>query len=893
MKRNWLLITGFAVAAMLAVLLAHSPLNGLESQVTGLRYAIRGNQQPDTSIVIVSIDQEAIKTLGWPVRRNFYALMVKALTDLQVRAIGLEPVFEDSKPEYPEYDDLLGSMIGAANNVVLTAYADRIWTSSAGGASLPASGGEKFPAIVFDYPGVLFDVPTASGIHLPLPELSAGAAGVGHLNMTGDAGIYLFLGTGRARIPSFGLELARVSAATRRADVSADGTRISIRREGAPLTFTSTGADQVTVNFPGPANVFTSYPFLEVLRAYDALRTELPPALPIRSFRGKIVLIGVIAEGRSEFVRTPVDDRYPAIAFHAAFVDNALNDRFLRNTPLWLHLLVCGVVAALCSAAVLFWSVRLKRLVLAAVPLAIIGCAYLAFVTAGIVAPIIGPLLAAAASGIAGLLLRHRDTRRELGSLSAEKKDILERLRDREAKVALLEQEITNLEAEQSRAHAEKLMEELRRYKAEVRALSSQADDMDVYESSREHLLSTSAEFENIVYADDGVMKPVVEFVTKIAASTAPVLLLGESGTGKELVARAIHHRSPRASGPFIAVNCGALSESLLESELFGHERGAFTGAVKERAGRFELADHGTIFLDEIGEVSEGFQMKLLRVLQEGEFERVGGSRTLRSDVRVVAATNKDLKARMKDKQFREDLYYRLNVLTVALPPLRERQADIPILIDHILRREGGTVRVSKNVMNALLNYTWPGNVRELESIIKRGVLLASADQREIITIKDLPEEISSVARGAVPVEEQVLESIREKQFSRSSVTDTADELGGLNRGTVAEYLRGECLKAFVESTFDMEKAIRRISLTPDDEINERVMRRLSDYLENIAEAITPDQPWEISRVALRPKAKNLPQKYHVFLENVGEAFYRGVWKNPRLKSAGEGTSAD
>ncbi len=181
--------------------------------------------------------------------------------------------------------------------------------------------------------------------------------------------------------------------------------------------------------------------------------------------------------------------------------------------------------------------------------------------------------------------------------------------------------------------------------------------------------------------------------------------------------------------------------------------------------------------------------------------------------------------------------------------------------------------------MDALQNYRWPGNIRELESVMKRGILLARSEKRQMMTIKDLNDEIASAARGAAPVEEQVLESLRDKAFSRSSVTDTADELGGLNRGTVAEYLRGECLKAFAECTFDIEKAVRRISLSADPDVNERVRKKFQDYLSNIAEGLSPSQTWESNRVALKPKSKNLPQKYHQYLEQVGEAYYRGVWK--------------
>ncbi|HSQ76457.1 MAG TPA: sigma 54-interacting transcriptional regulator, partial [Bacteroidota bacterium] len=272
---------------------------------------------------------------------------------------------------------------------------------------------------------------------------------------------------------------------------------------------------------------------------------------------------------------------------------------------------------------------------------------------------------------------------------------------------------------------------------------------------------------------------------------------------------------------------------------------------------------------------------KLLRVLQEGEVERVGGTQTLHLNVRVIAATNRDLRERVKTKKFREDLYYRLNVLSVSLPPLRERQEDIPFLLDHFLKREGVTLRVSRNVMDALQEYSWPGNVRELESVIRRCAVLAKAEQRELIHLRDLPGEITEVAKGSVPIQEQVLEMVREYGFSRSAVTETAAVLGGLNRGTVAEYLRGEFLKAFAEQQFDLTRAVMHISLSSDAAVNDRVRKRYNEYLRNIAEGMETSRPWEEIRSSLKPKTKNLPQRYHVFLEQVAEAYFRRVWSLP------------
>lgn len=256
-------------------------------------------------------------------------------------------------------------------------------------------------------------------------------------------------------------------------------------------------------------------------------------------------------------------------------------------------------------------------------------------------------------------------------------------------------------------------------------------------------------EFEGII-GNSQPMQDLYRLMRKVCETDATVLITGESGTGKELVARAIHQHSRRAKGPFVPVSCAAIPETLLESELFGHERHAFTGAHTQRIGRFELANNGTLFLDEIGEISPAVQVKLLRVLQHHEFERLGGTKTIRVDVRVIAATNKDLKTLVAQNVFREDLYYRLAVIELSLPPLRERTEDIPLLVEHFLRRynerNGKHVEhVPDETMKLLLRYSWPGNVRELENTIERAVVLAEADSCSL-TPDLLPKNIRELA---------------------------------------------------------------------------------------------------------------------------------------------------
>ncbi|MGQ9630119.1 MAG: sigma-54-dependent transcriptional regulator [bacterium] len=279
-------------------------------------------------------------------------------------------------------------------------------------------------------------------------------------------------------------------------------------------------------------------------------------------------------------------------------------------------------------------------------------------------------------------------------------------------------------------------------------------------------------------------MHEVLRLVDSVAKTPATVLIRGESGTGKELVARAIHNLSDRKDGPFVAVNCAALADNLLESELFGHERGAFTGATSQRKGRFELADGGTLFLDEIGEMSPSMQAKLLRAIQEKSFERVGGTKTIEVDVRLIAATNKNLEEAMERREFREDLFYRLNVMSISIPPLRERTEDIIPLAEAFLRRFASALQkrvdeISPEAKRVLLQHRWPGNIRELENAIERAVIVA---QRNIIRPQDLPfAKIVGPDPGDIPL-------LTLKEMERRMIEKALKVAGG-SREEVAKTL--------------------------------------------------------------------------------------------------------
>ncbi|MBY0429673.1 MAG: nif-specific transcriptional activator NifA, partial [Rhodospirillales bacterium] len=329
-------------------------------------------------------------------------------------------------------------------------------------------------------------------------------------------------------------------------------------------------------------------------------------------------------------------------------------------------------------------------------------------------------------------------------------------------------------------------------------------------------------------------MQDVYAEIHQIAPSRSTVLLRGESGTGKELIARAVHHLSTRKAGPFIKVNCAALPETLLESELFGHEKGAFTGATQDRKGRFELAHNGTLFLDEIGEISASFQAKLLRVLQEGEFERVGGSRTVKVDVRIVAATNRNLEEAVSKGDFRADLYYRINVVPIFLPALRERKDDIPLLVEHFLDRFNAEnkrqVILSSDAMEVLMNCYFPGNVRELENCVLRLATMARSDvvhdidlacQKGLCLSATLwKHKTSGIASGGIapcaPNSACVNTSCGERATASSAASAAFDgeSLGGLDDlppGTQRERL----LRAMETAGWVQAKAARILGLSP------------------------------------------------------------------------------
>ena len=322
------------------------------------------------------------------------------------------------------------------------------------------------------------------------------------------------------------------------------------------------------------------------------------------------------------------------------------------------------------------------------------------------------------------------------------------------------------------------------------------------------------------IIGNSAEIQSVIKFIEKIADTDSTILITGESGTGKELVAQTLHYHSSRSRKPIVPLNCAAIPKDILESELFGHEKGAFTGAVNTRIGRFEMANNGTLFLDEIGELAPALQVKLLRVLQEKEFERVGGIKTIKVDVRIIAATNKDLEKAVSEGMFREDLYYRLNVIPLHLPPLRKMRDDVPLLLEYFIteiskKKKKEAPAITKEAVNCLINYRWPGNVRELENLTERMIILNDKGE---ITVDDLPDrfkEKQPVQRGLSKTQElstegidlnNMLDEIENHMIVQAlelskGIKSKAANLLGLNRTTLIEKLKKKSIDINVQSS--------------------------------------------------------------------------------------------
>ena len=694
----------------------------------------------------------------------------------------------------------------------------------------------------------------ARSIAAPLPGLAEYAAGVGHTLAPADPdGVVrrapLLVRLGERGVPALGIALA--------------------------ATFRKTGLERIPLDQRGRALIGFATAGLKVVPlagVWTAIEERRAEALQ-KIVDDRIVLL--LVEPAAGLARTPLGSM-SATMIQAHLLNAALTRSWLRQTPIaWT------VVGATLLAALTAWLWLAFRWWTAAIGVGTVVLAYLVGVTlsatrTGLLLPLATPLVALFVSSVAALVWNHFASANRIGRLEGEIAAIRQALVRQESSVESLEEDLEAARAaaartsgteealrEQlavARAQEEQMRARLERLERQSRTLGD--DRAAPFEDAELERLRSECERMGIVTRDRTVLA-LFRDLEKAARATLPILIAGEPGTGKELFARAAHRLSPRADGPFVAVNMAAIPPELFESELFGHVRGSFTGAISDRKGLFEQASQGTIFLDEVGELRPEHQSKLLRVLQDKSFYRVGAARPTTVNVRVVAASNRDLEAGIAQGWFREDLYFRLKGLVLRLPPLRERRPDIPLLAVRFAREAATELgRPPRDLTDAALaaleRWEWRGNVRELQNCLRQAVALADG---VAIAVDDLRLPSGEQTRDDPGGDTAVLASLRQHGFDMQA---TARALGW-DRSTVTQRLKGLGFRALVDSGGDRTKAA--LALAGDALLGRTVELKLREYHEHLMRAIERFESADEAIGACRRRFKNLPERHFRSLE--------------------------
>ncbi|UCF63405.1 MAG: sigma 54-interacting transcriptional regulator [bacterium] len=812
-------------------------------------FHLRGPRTVSDDIIFVYISQEDIQNLGgWPLSRDYYAYLIHHLRKNSVKAVGIDILFEQPAVRYQEFDDMLATFIQESENLILPfTFAElRI----AEGSPEP---GDQWIGIN----------PT-----FPLEKFTAAAAGIGFSNLGKPALIRevpLVATFGDQYFLSFGAELARLfSGWTPRVFLPVHRDSSNLEQ---PQILSKDELRSFKLNHFGSPAEITSFGFLDFMSTLENETADL-------NLKDKMVIVGVSAPGKSTTSSSPLSEALPATLIHVTVAENLINNNFLRDIPAMVNWILIAVLIFLVWATSrqknqnLVWGYR------AATILVFGFFASFLFTYFFFIISLIYPIVALVASII--YLEAFQKQRRSIQDHEL-RRMLEEQISKKEHEIHETQQKLKEyrLQLADREKYSEELLELAEERKKSLLQLETEVRDLHAYMKTPRQTV-VGEEFVDIIHAPQSKLKEILELVQRIRSDNIPVLIIGETGSGKEIIARAIHNTSPRKGKAFLAVNCGALTETLLESELFGHEKGSFTGASSRRRGRFELANGGTIFLDEVTETSPSFQAKLLRVLQEGSFERVGGEENIKVDIRIIAASNKEIQELVDQNQFRSDLFYRLNGFLIRIPSLAERTEDIPLLAEHFLKKYDyqPVDKFSNQVMEILSRYKWPGNVRELENVVRRAAIMAKSDNRQIIRFSDLPEdiqqrtEIDSADDLYLALEDQILKALRSFEFSHASISQTAKVLGNKDRGTITEYFRGIIFETLVKENFDIDACSQSLSASTKPEVLERVQKKINHYLNNLLPL--PELPDSVDADFQQiSQFKGLPKKYHPYLKQV------------------------
>ncbi len=884
-RRTCLYVSGIALLCALGVV-TFAANNGLlgefENRVLDNFFRFRPQLPTSSDIVLVDIDDHSIAKVGrWPWDRTYHAKMIRILSQSGAAAIGYDILFNQSGTQ--EEDRVLSEAIREARSVFLPT-----------GFELERD--EK--------DGSLLSVAREVG---PLPEIRLAAAGVGHISANRDPDgiirqVPLMVRAKDQFVPAFSLVLLTGYFHAHPENLLLHPSNHVVIREslinGGPqdkwIRVDEKG--MMLVNYAGRwKETFNHYSFADILEAWDTQegRQQLPLIV-----KGKICIVSNTATGY-DLKPVPLEKDFPGGGIHANAVNTILTGQYLFRGKGWVMFVVIVSLSFITTlvAVVTTWWIGLCASIIAAVLYLVL--AFYIFTT-GVVLQTLPPIVAVVLSYSAGMVYQNRHIKGRVARLTEEKRDVgvalaavTKALREKEDLLDMRQEELSTLrydidgllgQEKEKLERIEVLESALRETVREKEFLVGQLRDIE--ERTRDLLIvaipKAEADIEverlqrdfGIVTRNRTVLQRL-ERVNRTLVLNNPILIQGETGTGKELFAWAIHKMGPRANKPFITVNIPGIPDNLIESDLFGHVKGSFTTAVSDKKGRFQSADHGTIFLDEIGEMKLDLQAKLLRVLESGEVDRIGATSADRVDVAIIAATNRDLQAEVENGRFREDLYFRLNATTLTLPPLRERPDDIEILADYFLKKyaletgrpiTGFTVKA----LQRLKSYHWRGNIRELRNVIRKGVALADGDR---ITESDLElgESTSSslpaqrsgadallekLDTGGVLSDREMIVSLRKNGFE---IGETSDHFG-VARNTVGTRLKGVCFMVLAEAGLDFKMAARIVA--GETASVEVVEKRIREYYGNLIKVIQKYGNSVDATAESRRRSKNLPQKY-------------------------------
>jgi transcriptional regulator with PAS, ATPase and Fis domain/CHASE2 domain-containing sensor protein len=834
----------------------------LNNSILHWQYQIRGQRSLSDKIVLIYIDANNIEALqGWPITRDYYGYLIYVLNQTGIKAVGFDILFDNLDKRYPEYDETLADFFSSYKNVCLPM---------------------AFSEVEFKQES---DNPTDSKLLkgnypvFPVDTFRKRAAGIGFSNLSNETiinKIPLVMTYNDTLIHSFGLELARIFLDIPDSSITIKVGKICLKSpEQKRFCLPVDRNGNMYMNHSGGIENIHSINFLDLLHTFRNNRDSIHLA-------GKLAIVAVTAPGYSTLKATPLAAAIPAVMIHATVSENIIEQNYLQIIPKTYQLLSMLILVFVSLGILRIRKISIK---IAAIILLIVFyllIIHVLFSRENLILPFFYPGLALITILICNFLTYKYQFKQEA---DLQKKFFSDQIADKQRVLDKTEQELLNLQEKYKKEVKTKefLSQDYQRLveksKNEILELEKQITDLQSY--TIQDKKSSKIKIPEFIYAEKSKIIEVLDLIDKVSSDDISVLIMGETGSGKELSARAIHNLSKRNKGPFIAVNCGALTETLLESELFGHEKGSFTGAYNQRKGRFELANEGTIFLDEITETSPAFQVKLLRTLQEKIIERIGSENSIKVNVRVISATSKNIEDEIKAGNFREDLFYRLNGFSITLPALRERKDDIPLLAVHFLQKYEYkfVTKFSDQVMEYMKNYNWPGNVRQLENVVRRCAILAQSEGRDMIQVKDLPDDIRMTGPDLLhyqSFEEQLLELLRSLKFKHTAITQAAKILGNRDRGTITEYFRGICFEYFVHSKFDPELTLKTVAGTDDRETQNRVKEKLTDYLKNLD--ITKNMDGEENEQLIRHSMfKGLPKKYHEHLLHIIRYFSREI----------------